>query len=71
AQKDIEGAEGTYLGFETLTFVPLDRRLIDKSLLTQAEIEWIDAYHRQVREILTPQLDGEDRAWVERETKPL
>ncbi|MGB7369840.1 aminopeptidase P family protein [Erythrobacter sp.] len=71
AQKDIEGAEGTYLGFETLTFVPLDRRLIDKSLLTQTEIEWVDAYHRQVREILAPQLDGEDRAWVERETKPL
>ncbi|KWV92332.1 aminopeptidase P family protein [Erythrobacter sp. YT30] len=70
-ERDVAGAEGRYLAFETLTFVPLDRRLIDKSLLTQSEIAWVDEYHEQVRELLVPQLEGEDRAWVERETQPL
>ena len=70
-EQDIEGAEGRYLGFECLTFVPIDRKLIDKSLLTEAEIAWMDAYHTQVRDLLVPQLEGEDRTWVERETQPL
>jgi len=70
-ERDLKGAEGTYLGFEPLTFVPLDRRLIDPSLLTETEIAWVDDYHRRTREILSPQLDGDDLAWVERETRPL
>ena len=70
-ERKIEGAEGRYLGFDCLTFVPIDRRLIEKSLLTKAEIAWLDAYHDKVRALLAPQLEGEDRAWVERETRPL
>ncbi|MBX7539493.1 aminopeptidase P family protein [Qipengyuania sphaerica] len=68
---DIEGSEGKYLGFETLTHVPLDRRLVDKSLLTAREIEWWNTYHARTREILAPQLEGEDLAWLERECAPL
>ncbi len=67
----IEGAEGDWLGFETLTFAPLDRRLVDKALLTPAEIAWWDGYHANVRRILAPRLDGEDLAWLERATAPL
>ena len=67
----IEGSEGEYLGFETLTFAPLDRRLVDKSLLSPAEIAWWDDYHAQVRRILAPRLDDADLAWLERETAPL
>jgi Xaa-Pro aminopeptidase len=70
-EREIAGAEGRYLGFETLTFVPLDRKLIDKSLLTAEEIAWVDAYHAKVRALLSPQLAGEDLAWVERETAAL
>jgi Xaa-Pro aminopeptidase len=70
-ERAIEGMEGRYLGFETLTFVPLDRKLIDKALLTAEEIAWVDAYHAQVRALLSPRLEGEDLAWVERETQPL
>lgn len=70
-ERQIAGQEGRYLGFETLTFVPLDRKLINKSLLTADEIAWVDAYHAQVREILSPRLSGDDLAWVERETAPL
>ena len=70
-ERAIAGAEGRYLGFETLTFVPLDRRLIEKALLTADEIAWVDAYHAKVRDVLSPRLSGDDLAWVERETAPL
>ena len=68
---DIAGSEGKYLTFETLTHVPLDRKLVDKSLLTEREIAWWNAYHAKTREILAPQLEGEDLAWLERECAPL
>ena len=70
-EREIEGAEGRYLGFDCLTWVPLDRRLIDKDLLTKSEIAWVDDYHAKTRALLAPQLEGEDLAWVERETQPL
>jgi Xaa-Pro aminopeptidase len=60
-----------FLSFETLTLCPYDRRLIDLSLLTAAERAWIDAYHDQVRATLSSGLDGDDLAWLERETAPL
>ena len=69
--REIEAAEGEYFGFETLTFVPLDRRLIDTSLLTDDEIEWVDSYHRQVHNLLASQLEGDDLAWLEQECAPL
>ena len=68
---DIAGAEGRFLGFETLTYVPLDRRLIEKDLLTAGEIAWVDDYHARTRMLLAERLEGEDRAWLERETAPL
>jgi Xaa-Pro aminopeptidase len=70
-ERQIAGAEGRYLGFETLTFAPLDRKLIEKALLTAEEIAWVDSYHAKVREVLAPRLAGDDLAWMERETAPL
>jgi Xaa-Pro aminopeptidase len=70
-EREIAGAEGRYLGFETLTFAPIDRTLIEKSLLTTEEISWLDAYHAKVRELLSSLLTGDDLAWLERETEPL
>lgn len=70
-ERAIAGMEGRWLGFETLTFVPLDRRLIEKALLTAEEVAWVDSYHAQVRELLSPRLSGKDFAWLERETAPL
>ena len=64
-------SEGDYLAFETLTFVPLDRRLVDKDLLTPAEIGWWDSYHAKVWDILSPQLEGDDREWLKAECAPL
>jgi Xaa-Pro aminopeptidase len=70
-ERQIEGMEGRWLGFETLTFVPIDRKLIEKSLLTAEEVAWMDAYHAKVRELLSPLLEGEELQWLERETQPL
>lgn len=61
---EIEGAEKKVLGFETLTFAPIDRRLIETSMLSPAERQWVDDYHRQVLAVVGPQLDGEDKAWL-------
>jgi Xaa-Pro aminopeptidase len=70
-KREIEGAEGDYLGFETLTFAPLDKALVEVSLLTAEEREWWNAYHADVRRILAPQLDGEALAWLEEACRPL
>jgi len=70
-ERQIAGQEGRYLGFETLTFVPLDRKLILRDLLTADEIAWVDTYHAKVRALLSPRLTGDDLAWLERETAPL
>ena len=64
-------SEGKYLGFETLTFVPLDRTLVDKTLLTEAEIGWWNRYHEQVEAILGPQMEGEDLDWLKEQCAPL
>src|SRR5436305_153265 len=51
-------AEKRLLGFETLTFAPIERRLIDTALLSPAERQWVDDYHAEVLRIVGPQLDG-------------
>jgi Xaa-Pro aminopeptidase len=63
-EREIEGAEGRYFGFETLTFAPIDKTLVDTSLLNRNELRWWDDYHAKVLEVVGPQLDGEALAWV-------
>jgi Xaa-Pro aminopeptidase len=67
----IDGAEGEYLGFETLTFAPIDRTLVDQSLLTRDEVAWWNAYHAKVEAILAPQLEGAALAWLQAACAPL
>ena len=63
--REIAGAEGAFLGFETLTHVPIDRALVDCALLSEDERAWWNAYHARVLEIVGPQLDGAALAWLE------
>ena len=63
--------ERPLLGFETLTLAPIDRRLIDASLLTKAETSWLDAYHRLVEERIAPLVDGDSSDWLTRATRPI
>ena len=55
------------LSFETLTFAPIDRRLVDTALLTPDERDWLNAYHMKVREIAA----CEDPLWLEAATAPI
>jgi Xaa-Pro aminopeptidase len=70
-KREIEGAEREMLGFETLTLAPIDRTLVDISLMSADEIGWLDAYHARVRDTLSPLLDEATRAWLEGATQPL
>jgi Xaa-Pro aminopeptidase len=65
------GADHQMLGFEPITLVPFDRRLLDTALLDASEIAWLDAYHRRVAETVAPLLDDAARAWLARATRPL
>ena len=58
-----------FLAFETLTCAPIDLNLVEPSLLTTDEIAWLDGYHRWVREIVAPQVDGETRDWLVKVTR--
>ena len=69
--RTIAGAEGEWLGFETLTHVPIDRALIDLTLLDPGEQAWLDAYHAGVLALIGPQLDGAERAWLQQACAPL
>jgi Xaa-Pro aminopeptidase len=69
--KDIPGAEREMLGFETLTFAPIDRALVDTALLAPAEREWLDAYHAEVAAVVGPQLQGAAWEWLMQATRPL
>jgi Xaa-Pro aminopeptidase len=65
-----DAAEREMLGFETLTLAPIDRNLIETSLLDEEEIAWLDAYHARVRETLTPLVDIETAHWLANATRP-
>ena len=69
--REIDGMEGEWFGFETLTLVPIDRTLVDRNLLSPAEIAWWNDYHTKVRAVLAPQLEGDTLAWLEAACQPL
>ncbi len=68
---EIPGGERPMLGFETLTFAPIQRDLILLDLLDSEERGWLDAYHAKVLAIVGPLVEPEVRAWLEAATKPL
>ena len=70
-KREIPGAEGEWLGFETLTLAPIDRALVDRSLLSEAEVAWWNAYHAHVRKVLAPEFEGAALAWLEEACAPL
>lgn len=64
AERPQGGDARDMLDFETLTFVPIDRRLIVPEMLTEDERAWLNAYHAQCREVLSPLLSDAARAWM-------
>jgi Xaa-Pro aminopeptidase len=70
-EREIEGAEKEMLGFETLTFAPIDRRLIDPQMLEPEELIWLNCYHAHVLAKIGPQLKGDDLVWLQAACAPI
>jgi Xaa-Pro aminopeptidase len=69
---DIKGSEKPVNAFETLTFAPIDRRLIDVKMLDAAELKWLNDYHADVAKIVRPQLDDNaTKLWLDEATAEL
>lgn len=70
--EEVVGGDMPMRSFETLTWCPIDRRLVVASLLTADELDWLNAYHATVREKLLPLLNHADiKAWLEKATAPI
>ena len=70
--RDIELGETAMMGFETLTLCPIDQDLILPELMTDEQINWLNTYHANVRDVLTPYIDDEAAlSWLNAQTKPI
>ena len=70
-ERKVPGGEGDWLGFETLTLVPIDRNLIDLDMLRRQDRAWWNFYHARVWEVLSPRLEGDVLAWLDEQCSPL
>ena len=62
---------GQFMKFETLTLCPIDLEAIDVSLLTEAEKNWLNDYHKTVFEKLSPYLENDDKNFLKEATKAI
>jgi Xaa-Pro aminopeptidase len=65
------GGDRPILGFSDLTLAPYDRRSIDKTLLSKAELIWLNTYHKRVFDKIGPQMEARDKAWLKAACAPL
>jgi Xaa-Pro aminopeptidase len=63
--------EDGMLQFETITFAPFDQKLLDHDLLTSTERDWINQYHNDVKEKLSPMLENSDLQWLQKATQAI
>ena len=59
------------LEFEALTLAPIDVALVDTTIMTVDEIDWLNSYHARVRSTITPLVDAKTAVWLEGATQPL
>ena len=71
AEDAFANESGRYLGFRTLTYIPLEKDAILVEELTNLEREWIDDYHAETYRRLSPFLNAEEREWLQTATSPL
>ena len=67
-RKADEGMFGDYLEFETITLCPICKKGIIKEMLTAEEVSWLNAYHQKVYEKLSPDLNEEEKKWLQEAT---
>jgi Xaa-Pro aminopeptidase len=65
------GDDRPMLTFRTLTWVPFDRSLIVKEILSEVERNWADSYHAAVFEKIAPRVEGDSLAWLKAACNPL
>ena len=70
-QKKEETEFGTFLCFEPLTLAPIDLDAVDVSLLTDLDRQRLNAYHRKVFQMLSPELDADERDWLLKYTREI
>jgi Xaa-Pro aminopeptidase len=68
--EDHETENGIFFRFETLTLCHIDKNLIDFSILDRLEKEWLNSYHAEVYDKLSPLLTGEEKQWLREKTSP-
>ena len=68
---EVASAEKPMNAFETLTLAPIDRRLIEVAMLSEAERDWLNTYHARVRNEVRPHLDEADKLWLDEATAPI
>jgi Xaa-Pro aminopeptidase len=71
AAGQVQGGDIAMHGFETLTLVPFDKRMLRTSLLTRDELHWLDEYHARVLREIGPMVGGDVLGWLEKATAPL
>ena len=69
--KGTENEYGQFLHFEPLTFVPIDLDAVDESLLSQKEKNWLNQYHQEVYEKISPYLTDEEKNWLKEYTRAI
>ena len=70
-EEDIKTDFGQFMKFDTISFVPIDLEGIDVSLLSEKERLWLNEYHKDVFNKLSPYLNDEERAWLKEETRSI
>ena len=69
--EDEETEFGQFMRFDTVSLCYIEKSLIDKSSLDQKEIEWLNKYHSEVYDKISPHLTGEEKIWLKEKTEPL
>lgn len=66
-----ENEFGKFMKFENMTWCHFERNLLDKTLLSSEEINWINSYHEHVYDTLAPKLNTETGIWLREKTRPI
>ncbi len=70
-KEHMQTGDGTFYGFEPLTFVPMDRNLLDPQYMNETDKERLNVYHALVYEKVAPLLGEEERTWLKEQTAPI
>lgn len=67
----LENESGRFMEFKLLSYLPIDISCIEKDLLEEREIDWINSYHEKTYQLLSPHLDEDERLWLREKTKKI